>query len=263
MSRYFSSDWHLNSTLICRYAHRPWQTAEDNICGILAAVKETVKPEDVLMHVGDFCLTSPDRHGTEDDIPLAISPADHMAAVDCRLVLLAGNHDDGHARFEADATSMVIDLNHKHRNVYVSHYPSCHAHWRGRSGTDSRIKVCLCGHVHDSWLLQFDPLHKVLNINVGVDVWDFRPVRDSQVTDLLDYFYANLYHKIAPKPGVWTKLTLTRAALDDFKRSHTAAAAAAREQRKAEKHAKKGLTAEECERRKLEAMRKKGLLKHG
>ena len=35
----------------------------------------------------------------------------------------------------------------------------------------------------------------------------------------------------------------------------------AREQRKKERYAKKGLTPEECERRKIEAMKAKGLIK--
>jgi calcineurin-like phosphoesterase family protein len=39
--------------------------------------------------------------------------------------------------------------------------------------------ILLCGHVHGSW--------KTLDnmVNVGVDVWDFKPVSEKQIVDLL------------------------------------------------------------------------------
>ena len=35
-------------------------------------------------------------------------------------------------------------------------------------------KFVICGHVHNLWKYRADP---VATVNVGVDVWDFRPVR--------------------------------------------------------------------------------------
>ena len=69
-----------------------------------------------------------------------------------------------------------------------------------------------------------------------------------------------MWTKNNPTPGKWTNFTLTRDALEKFKIAHSAEVKAQREVRKAEKHAKKGLTPEECERRKIEAMKKKGLI---
>ena len=259
--RYFTSDFHFNSTLINKYANRPRREALDAGIFLVCNANAVLSDEDVLFHVGDFCLTSPDRHGKEVDNPLDFSPDYWKTQLKGRLLLLAGNHDDGHS-FEADCKSMVLDLNQNYRNVYVNHFPSDHRDYHGpRNGwKHNAYDINLCGHVHDKWLLKWDADKHVLNVNVGVDVWDYKPVRDAEITELLDYFRATMWTKINPTPGKWTNFTLTRDALEKFKIAHSAEVKAQREVRKAEKHAKKGLTPEECERRKIEAMKKKGLI---
>lgn len=267
MARYFTSDLHFNSTLINKYANRPVSDALNAALFLINNANSVLKKEDLLIHVGDFCLTSPDRHGTEEDIPIDVPPEHWMSQFNSRLMLLAGNHDDGHS-FEADAKSMILDLNQNYRNVSVSHYPSYHERfmspndncWIWFDAQKSYVHVHLCGHVHDKWILNFDARKRVLNVNVGVDVWGYKVVRDSEITELLDYFRATMWTKISPSPGKWTNFTLTRKALDEFKIAHSAEVKAQREARKQERYAKKGLTPEERERRKIEAMKKKGLI---
>ena len=53
---------------------------------------------------------------------------------------------------------------------------------------------------------------------------------------------------------------MTREAFTAALKKHEHEAREARARRKEEKYAKKGLTPEECERRKLEAMKRKGLI---
>ena len=259
--RYFTSDFHFNSTLINKYANRPRREALDAGIFLVGNANSVLSDEDVLFHVGDFCLTSPDRHGKEVDYPLDFSPDYWKTQLKGRLLLLAGNHDDGHS-FEADCKSMVLDLNQNYRNVYVNHFPSDHHYYHGPQNgwKHNAYDINLCGHVHDKWLLKWDAEKHVLNVNVGVDVWDYKPVRDAEITKLLDYFRATMWTKINPTPGKWTNFTLTRDALEKFKIAHSAEVKAQREVRKAEKHAKKGLTPEDCERRRIEAMKKKGLI---
>lgn len=277
MARYFTSDLHFNSTLINKYANRPIKKALDAGIFLVDNANSVLKKEDLLIHAGDFCLTSPDRHGTEEDIPIDLPPEHWMSQFNSRLILLAGNHDDGHS-FEADAKSLTLDLNQNYRNVTVGHYPSTSQvikkTWSGRTvftkhsvdgyqgqnGTTQKPHIHLCGHVHDKWILNFDAARNVLNVNVGVDVWGYKPVRDSEITELLDYFRATMWTKISPSPGKWTNFALTRKALDEFKIAHSAEVKAQREARKAEKLLKKGLTPAECERRRIEAMKKKGLI---
>ena len=266
MSRYFTADWHINSTNILKYANRPyksWQSAATSLIGQCNAV---ASKDDCVFHVGDLIMLSNDRHDAIEDVldANAYKPKDIKQRIAANFIAVAGNHDDGHS-FEADCKSITLNLNQNYWNVSVAHYPSTHECYRyvgngNRQSCSNGIHIHLCGHVHEKWLLNFDAMRKVLNVNVGVDVWDFKPVRDAEITDLLDYFRANLWTKIANDGSHWSDFVITRKAFDEFKHAHSAEVRAQREARKAEKLAKKGLTPEDCERRKIEAMKKKGLL---
>lgn len=267
MSRYFTSDFHLGSLNILKYANRPFSSAKDAMTSLLINVNSNLKRYDTLIHVGDFMLSGMDRHDNVEDSGLKYKINDYLDMFEPNLILLSGNHDDGR-NCETIGKSMVIDLNQNYRNVSVSHYPSYHKLftlpndncWKWFDAQKMYVHVHLCGHVHDKWLLNFDAQHKVLNVNVGVDVWNYKPVRDSEITELLDYFRATLWTKINPKHGVFTDFTLTRDALEKFKISHSKEMKEIRAQRKQEKLKKKGLTPEECERRRIEAMKAKGLI---
>ena len=254
MSRYFTSDWHLGSSLINKYANRPFASAGEAAEALVGNCNSITKSKsDVVFHVGDFWLDNTDRHGVEEDInTFTAGYDDYISLVDARLVLLAGNHDDGH-NCEADLKSMVIDLNQNYKNVFVSHFPSYHKYYYGPVGNLQKAPcIALCGHVHDKWLLNYDRLRHVLNINIGVDVWNYKPVRDSEITELLDYVleehdFVMSWHKTPAEFCIWKK--------NNDKRH-----AEIRAKRKQEKLKKKGLTLEECERRRIEAMKAKGLI---
>lgn len=260
MARFFTSDLHLGSTNINKYANRPFFSAEDAVVKLCQNANTVVGYADSLIHVGDFMLTKSDKHDEIEDIGLNYKKEDYLAMFKSRVFLLAGNHDD-HNACESDAKSMTIDLNQNYHNVYVSHYPSDHKFYCGPTRFNARgLHIVLCGHVHDKWILKFDMVRMVLNVNIGVDCWSMRPVRDAEITELLDYFRATMWTKINPAPGKWINFTLTRDALDKFKIAHSKEMQIAREQRKQEKHAKKGLTPEICEQRRIAAMKAKGLI---
>ena len=254
MSRYFTSDWHLGSNLINKYANRPFASASEAAEALVGNCNGIAKSKsDVVFHVGDFWLDNADRHGVEEDInTFTAGYDDYISLVDARLVLLDGNHDSGH-NCEADLKSMVIDLNQNYKNVFVSHFPSYHKHYHGPFGNLQKApRIALCGHVHDKWLLNYDKQHHVLNINTGVDVWNYKPVRDSEITKLLDYVFeehdfVESWHKTLAEFGIW-------------KKNNDKLHAEIRAKRKQEKLKKKGLTLEECERRRIEAMKAKGLI---
>ena len=272
MARYFTSDLHLGSSLINKYAHRPFKDAKEALDCLTDNICKTCDCYDSLIHVGDFMLTGADRHGVEEDHGLDMSLKDYLANINPRVTLLAGNHDDGH-NCEADCKSMVLDLNQNYRNVSVGHYPSTSPvikkTWSGRTiftkhsvngyqgwnGTAQKPHIHLCGHVHDKWLLKYDAAKHVLNVNVGVDVWGYKPVRDAEITNLLDY-----YTKHCPIHDITGSFSVTRAEFENLRSRISEAIKTGRMQRKAEKLKKKGLTPEECERRKIEAMKKKGLM---
>lgn len=260
MARYFTSDLHLGSTYINKYASRPFASGKEAIDKLIDNCNATASSKlDTLIHVGDFALDGVDRHDGEDESCLGCSIRELPLFFNARLVLLAGNHDDGH-NVTTDAKSMILDLNQNYRNVTVSHYPSYHERfmspndncWKWFDAQKMYVHVHLCGHVHDKWILNFDAAKNVLNYNVGVDCHNYKPVRDSEITELLDYVFREREFRFT-----WQQ---TRAEFDLWKKNNDLLLAELRAQRKQEKHLKKGLTPEECERRKIEAMKKKGLI---
>ena len=270
MARYFTSDLHLGSSLINKYAHRPFKDAKEALDCLTDNICKTCDCYDSLIHVGDFMLTGADRHDVEEDHGLDMSLKDYLANINPRVILLAGNHDDGH-NCEADCKSMVLDLNQNYRNVSVGHYPSTSPvikkTWSGRTiftkhsvngyqgwnGTAQKPHIHLCGHVHDRWKYYYDNKANVLNYNVGVDCHNYKPIRDAEITEDLDFIFThhdfnNSWKMTCEDEVKWKaeiKLNLNIA----------------RTQRKHDRYLKKGLTEAECLRRKEEALRKKGLLK--
>lgn len=268
MSRYFTSDLHLGSNLINKYAHRPFTSAEDAVKQLTDNIRETCFATDTLIHVGDFMLAGADRHGEVEDKNVTFAgfkATDFIGTfIRPRIFLIAGNHDDGH-NCEADAKFMVLDLNQNYKNVLVAHYPSTHNMFKynefDRRNATKKVYIQLCGHVHDKWLLKYDKGNNVLNINVGVDVWNYKPVRDSEITKILDFVF-DINHTQVNKTHFDRTWMWTRKDYEHFVEAERNDAKLMREKRKQEKYAKKGLTKEECERRKREAMAKKGVKKN-
>lgn len=260
MSRFFTSDLHLGSSNINKYASRPFKSAQEAVDALIKNVNDTLELTDVLIHVGDVILSGHDRHDTVEDVGLGYGLNDYLCKLYCRTFLLEGNHDSGH-NCDADAKSLTLDLNHNYRNVYVSHYPSTHQFYRGpdRSSRKNGVGIVLCGHVHNKWMLYYDVKKNILNVNVCVDVWDYRPVRDSQITEMLDFLFMhgkNLFNTTQPGFVAWNRDRWNKWVL-----KINGELAADRERRRKEKLERKGLTPEDCERRRIEAMKAKGLIR--
>lgn len=254
MDCYFTSDLHLNSFCINKYAKRPFLGAEQAAAELVKNINSRCKRNDLLVHAGDFMLKSADRHGEVEDIPLNVSLEAYLDQINCRVFLLDGNHDSSHA-FKSDAKSLVLDLSPSCRNVYVSHFPSDHPSYCGPKHTafnNSRPRIVLCGHVHQAWLFKYDFAKNIINYNVGVDQHGYFPVKSTEIVEDLE----NL-KRFAFFPRTWT---MTRDDFMEALKKHMHEAREAKARNKKEKHAKRGLTPEECERRKLEAMKRKGLI---
>ena len=140
MKRYFTSDLHLGSTLINKYAHRPWTDAKSAYEALRNNIWEIVDPNDTLIHCGDFLLSGADRHGTEEDVGLDISQEEYVKSIGTRLFLLSGNHDDAH-NGDTDAKSLTLDLNQNWRNVYVNHFPSDHKFYHGPRASRNNDRI--------------------------------------------------------------------------------------------------------------------------
>jgi len=256
MARFFTSDWHLNSNNILKYANRPFVSAGDAASKLVDNCNEVAKwKTDIVFHVGDFWKKGVDRHDKklgEDDANLSATFDDYIRFINARFILLEGNHDTRNC--EADMKSMMIDLNQNYKEVFVTHYPSDNPNYHGRTCANWTFGkgINLCGHVHDKWILHYDKQKKILNINVSVDCWGYKPVKDTELTEMLDF--------IKDAKVKTPKDTLTPAEFLKWCKMNEKQVETDRLARKQVRYAKKGLTPEICKQRKLEAMKKKGLI---
>lgn len=213
---WFTSDWHLGHRRILDYCKRPFSTIEEHDAAIIQAVRDTVGEGDTLYVLGDVAMSSIRKYRAElAELPgvryLVCGNHDpswhgfkgpNQKSRDPKRYELAGFAEvnvgepgkewmlsyealgwDGIAQValshfpkEAEATETEhvgsvkaggAETSHAYRDRYAAYRPA----YKG-------IPI-LCGHVHDSWQT------KGLNINVGVDVWNYKPVGAEQLWELV------------------------------------------------------------------------------
>lgn len=156
---WLTADWHCGhqSLLDKPDSHRPWTNIDKHDNALFKNAKELVKPNDLLIMVGDLALAGPTRASFVERC-ISKMPT-------CTKVLVYGNHDRLAPKmyldfgFSVAATCLVLP-----GGILVTHDPADATVW-------PKDKPVVCAHVHD--------LFKVIDnvVNVGVDVWGFEPVK--------------------------------------------------------------------------------------
>jgi calcineurin-like phosphoesterase family protein len=148
---WFTGDWHLDHEAIIDLASRPFLRMKHMEKTILKNYKEIVKKDDTVYFLGDifFHKNKPKIESTLRNLPGT-------------KILILGNHDKldpfeyQELGFYQVATWLKVD------NYTLVHDPAI-----AGCLTD---QLFVCGHIHNLFKIQKNV------INVGVDVWDFRPV---------------------------------------------------------------------------------------
>jgi calcineurin-like phosphoesterase family protein len=186
MTRWFTSDLHLGHANIIRYCDRPFPDVDAMDRGLVARWNETVAADDVVWVLGDMAM------GRIDESLLLIR---ELAGTK---LLVPGNHDrcwpgrgeksvEWVARYRdagfAEILPAQVDL-----TIGGCPARACHFPYFGDSHDEDRFeahrpvddgRLLLHGHVHTSWRVAG---HQV---NVGCDVWDYRPVAEDAIVAAL------------------------------------------------------------------------------
>lgn len=185
MSRWWTSDLHLGHANVIGYTGRPFPDVGAMDRGLIEAWNALVHPDDEVWVLGDFAMGR-----IAVTLPLA-------AGLAGRKVLVPGNHDrcwsgagrrrDRWLEAYTDAGFHVVDgpveVGVAGAAVLADHFPY-HGDSQDRDRfVEHRPADCggwlLHGHVHDKWR------QNGRMINVGVDAWAGRPVREDQLADLI------------------------------------------------------------------------------
>lgn len=186
MKTFFTSDLHFQSTEspgIIEWAHRPFKTVEKHDAALIRGIQERVKPDDLLIHVGDFMNYGKNR-GREGG---RAKPEEYIKRIGRQIVFLEGNHDpNNHVRCIGRTLTTKVGR----YVVSVGHYPAdderfefVETPWY-KAVTGTKFRIHLCGHIHDKWRYQFScSSHGVdyISVNVGTDVWKYRPVSEAEL----------------------------------------------------------------------------------
>jgi calcineurin-like phosphoesterase family protein len=162
MRLWFTSDYHLGHKLILDYCNRPFKTLDEMNKQIIKRHNERVNPEDTVFHIGDFCFKSANDRGNGQNIKYDY----WLSQLNGNIILLQGNHDL-HNSVKTKIQSIIIKIGKQY--IELVHDPE---HISGRTN------IALVGHVHQNWECKriVKGCSFIDCVNVGVDVFDFKPV---------------------------------------------------------------------------------------
>ena len=163
MSKWFISDTHFSHTNIIRYTGRPFQSVNEMNEQLIENWNALVEPQDTVFFLGDFGL------GTTDFL------TNLCASLHGNKICIRGNHDGTPAKMHMIGFSLVLEsafIKMGRHLVELIHMPSYPA--------PSHFQ--LHGHVHEK------RPNKLVDhqLNLCVEVWDYKPVSEKTLIGLLD-----------------------------------------------------------------------------
>lgn len=188
---FFTSDTHFGHARIIELCDRPFIDVDHMNTEIVRRWNEVVSPDDIVFHLGDVALG-------EIDKSLAI-----VSRLNGYKILVNGNHDrpfmkmgkpafdDWLGRYgevfqEVIVGNLQIDLG-PHR-VTLSHFPhsgDSHGEERFREHRPDDEGIIIHGHTHKDERTSTTP-NDNLQIHVGQDAWDYRPVSSENVLTIIE-----------------------------------------------------------------------------
>lgn len=154
MTMFFTSDHHFGHARIISLCRRPFSSVDEMNEAMIEAWNATVRPRDIVWHLGDFSYK------------LKSDPDLILKRLNGRKKLVPGNHDNQAVLRSKhwEHVDKLPELCHLQRRIVLSHYALRTWH------KASKGALHLFGHSHGS----LPPTSQ--SCDVGVDVWNFRPV---------------------------------------------------------------------------------------
>lgn len=160
MKHWFTSDTHFKHNNIIEYCKRPFKDTNHMNEAMIRNWNERVKPNDQVFFLGDFCLGNPNEL---------------LERLSGNKVFIQGNHDYGKS-LNPRIKNIVVEVGRK--EAYLVHNPL---------DANPEAEINLVGHVHEKWKVKRLSPESVM-INVGVDVWNYRPISTQEILKEYDNF---------------------------------------------------------------------------
>lgn len=164
MNRWFISDTHFSHANIIPYTGRPFQSVDEMNERIIKNWNDLIEPQDLVFFLGDFGL------GKTEFL------ANICAHLHGAKICIRGNHDGTSTKMHKIGFCPVLEsafIKIGRHKVELIHIPS--------QTVPSHFQ--LHGHVHEK------RANSVINrqLNLSVEVWDYKPVPEKVIIALLDH----------------------------------------------------------------------------
>ena len=162
MAHWFTADPHFFHHNIIRFCKRPFTNVDEMNTTIIDNIRAVVKPSDTLWIIGDLTMN---KNKDKEQVKSL------FRQIPGKKNLITGNHDRPWVSEELkwEGVYDILHTNIEGQPVSLCHYPL--VTWpKVRHGS-----LMLFGHVHNNWAGSRQC------VNVGVDLWDFRPVRLDEI----------------------------------------------------------------------------------
>ena len=171
---WFTADLHFGHGNIIKSCGRPFTDVDEMDEALIGSWNACVEPTDEIYILGDLMFYCKE-------------PLKYLTRLRGRKHLVLGNHDnvwmkkvDAAPFFESISSREILML--EGRQVTLCHCPMLTWKDKDKGG------IQLYGHLHNN---RADPVWDVITAmpdtcNVGVDLWDYRPVRFSEILDRLE-----------------------------------------------------------------------------
>jgi len=168
---FFTADLHMGHANIIRYTNRPFKDVHEMNETIIKNWNARVQEGDQVFHVGDFCFRN--SEGGKVGEGLTHKALYYFERLNGNIIYIKGNHDRNNS-----VRTLVERIVIKYGPHYINlvHDPNNY---------DDNFAINFVGHVHEKWKFRRaflpDADKYVDLINVGVDVWDFKPVTFEEI----------------------------------------------------------------------------------
>jgi calcineurin-like phosphoesterase family protein len=166
---FLTSDHHFGHDNIRGYCNRPFDSVWEMNNILTENWNIIVKPDDIIYYLGDFSFQS-------DKYKKYLNGR--------KFCLVRGNHDKRKYDYLFDEVVDSLELKIGEFNCLLTHIPIeiGRPYKKGMTPDFSLLdKYCyiICGHVHEAWKVSDK------NVNVGVDVWDMKPLHINELARFL------------------------------------------------------------------------------
>ncbi len=163
MYRWFLADTHFSHANIIKYTGRPFDSVENMNAILIDNWNRCVCKDDIVFFLGDFGM------GTVESLNKIYS------SLQGRKICIRGNHDGTSSKLNRIGFDVVLEsafIKIGHHIVELVHHPS----------QEQPNHFQLHGHCHEK-----RPSILVGNqLNLCLEVWDYKPVHEKQIMSLLD-----------------------------------------------------------------------------